>query len=216
MHAKYGPIVRVTPAELHVNDPAFLPELMPLGKHPRDKYPRLIQLFGFSQAAGATADHHLHRTRRAAISKMFSKEAVRRLEPTMRKTWEKLLVRLREFQQTGEEIHLLPMFGAFTNDTITEYAYGFNLNWTQAPQFNRAFFEMVSNWQILGHCSSVTERIQARWISQLWPFGGAVFLVYATRFPASQMASTKNQSWLRNLRQIQIGDFSQSQFVILG
>lgn len=165
MHAKYGPIVRVTPAELHVNDPAFLPELMPSGKHRRDKYPRLTQLFGFSQTAGATADHHLHRTRRAAMSKMFSKEAVRKLEPTMRKTWEKLLVRLREFQETGEEIHLLPMFGAFTNDVITEYAYGFNMNWTQAPQFNRVFFEMVSNGQMLSHWSSVTERSQARWVS---------------------------------------------------
>lgn len=144
MHAKYGPIVRVTPDELHVNDPTFLPELMPSGKYRRDKYPRLTQLFGFSQTAGATADHYLHRTRRGAMSKMFSKESVRKLEPVMRKTWKNLLARLKEFQETGEEIHLLPMFGAFTNDVITEYAYGFNMNWTQAPQFNRVFFEMVS------------------------------------------------------------------------
>lgn len=55
MHAKYGHIVRITPDELHVNDPSFLPELMPSGGRPRDKYSRLIQVFGFSQAAGATA-----------------------------------------------------------------------------------------------------------------------------------------------------------------
>lgn len=145
MHAKYGPIVRISPEELHVNDPSFLPELMPAGKHRRDKYPRLIQIFGFSQAAGATADHDLHRTRRGAMSKMFSKESVRRLEPIMRKTWSKLFIRLNEFQHSGKEITLLPMFGAFTNDIISEYAYGFNLEWTQAPQFNEVFFHMASS-----------------------------------------------------------------------
>ena len=145
MHAKYGHIVRISPDELHINDPSFLPELMPAGGRRRDKYPRMIQVFGFSQAAGATADHDLHRTRRAAMSKMFSKESVRRLEPIMRTNLDKLLVRLKEFQDDGREISLLPMFGAFTNDVISEYAYGFSLNWIQAPQFNRVFFEMVGS-----------------------------------------------------------------------
>lgn len=143
MHAKYGHIVRVTPDELHVNDPSFLPELMPAGGRRRDKYSRLIQVFGFSQAAGATADHDLHRTRRAAMSKMFSKDNVRRLEPVMRRNLDKLLVRLREFQEDGREIKILHMFGAFTNDVISEYAYGFSLNWLEAPQFNQVFFDMV-------------------------------------------------------------------------
>ena len=144
MHEKYGPIVRITPDELHVNDPNFHPELMPTAKqHHRDKYPRLIRIFGFSQSAGATADHNLHRVRRGAMSKMFSKESVRKLEPTMRTTWNRLLARLKEAQQSGEEINLLHMFGAFTNDVISEYAYGFSMNWTQASGFNKAFFDTV-------------------------------------------------------------------------
>lgn len=147
MHAKYGHIVRISPDELHINDPSFLPELMPAGGRRRDKYPRMIQVFGFSQAAGATADHDLHRTRRAAMSKMFSKESVRRLEPIMRVNFNKLLVRLKEFQDDGREINLLPMFGAFTNDVISEYAYGFSSNWVQAPLFNKVFFEMVGTRQ---------------------------------------------------------------------
>lgn len=143
MHAKYGPIVRISPDELHVNDPSFLPELMPAGKHRRDKYPRLIQLFGFSQATGATADHDLHRTRRGAMSKMFSKESVRKLEPIMRTTLDKLLFRLKGFQESGEEIDIKSMYGAFTNDVITQYAYGFSMNWMEAPRFNETFFKMV-------------------------------------------------------------------------
>ena len=143
MHARYGHIVRIGPDELHVNDPSFIPELMPGGGRRRNKYPRQIQVFGFSQATGATTDHDLHRTRRAATSKMFSKESVRRLEPVMKTNLDKLLVRLEEFQVDGREISLLPMFGAFTNDVISEYAYGFSSNWVQAPQFNHVSFDMV-------------------------------------------------------------------------
>ena len=77
------------------------------------------------------------------MSKMFSKESVRRLEPIMRRNLDKMLVRLKEFQESGREISLLPLYGAFTNDLISEYAYGFNLNYLQAPEFNKAFFDMV-------------------------------------------------------------------------
>ncbi|KAM0802677.1 oxoglutarate/iron-dependent oxygenase [Usnea florida] len=150
MHAKYGHIVRISPDELHINDPSFLPELMPAGGRRRDKYPRMIQVFGFSQAAGATADHDLHRTRRAAMSKMFTKDSVRKLEPIMRKEMDQLLGRLKEFQEDGREINLLPMFGAFTNDVISEYAYGYSLNWVQAPQFNSVFFDMITGFHDLG------------------------------------------------------------------
>ncbi len=159
MHAKYGHVVRITPDELHINDPSFLPELMPAGGRRRDKYSRMIQVFGFSQAAGATADHDLHRTRRAAMSKMFSKESVRRLEPIMRTNLDKLLIRLREFQDSGKEISLLPMFGAFTNDVISEYAYGFSMNWVQGPQFNQVFFDMVGSrqWYLTSMADKATD-----------------------------------------------------------
>ena len=81
------------------------------------------------------------------MSRMFSKESVRRLEPIMRTNLDKLLVRLKGFQDDGRDISMLPMFGAFTNDVISEYAYGFSMNWLQAPEFNKVFFEMVGRSQ---------------------------------------------------------------------
>ena len=146
MHYKYGPIVRITPEELHCCDPAFIPELMPAGKNHRNKYRRQLRVFGFVEATGATADHNIHRPRRAAMSKMFSKESVRKLEPIMKGNLVTLQDRLERFQQSGEPISLLPMFGAFTNDTITQYAYGFNSNWLENEEFNAQFFHMV--WRL--------------------------------------------------------------------
>ncbi|KAA8566069.1 hypothetical protein MFRU_039g00150 [Monilinia fructicola] len=150
MHEKYGPIVRVTPDELHVNDPSFVPELMPAGGRRRNKCRRLMQVFGFSEAAGSTVDHDLHRMRRSAMSKMFTKDSVRRLEPQMKSNMDKLFMRFREFQHTGKPINCLPMFGAFTNDLISEYAYGFNSNWLGAPNFNAPFFHMIDGFHKMG------------------------------------------------------------------
>ncbi|KAL6720904.1 hypothetical protein ACLMJK_000003 [Lecanora helva] len=163
MHAKYGPIVRVTPDELHVNDPAFIPELMPVGKPRREKYKRLSQVFALSQATGVTVDHDLHRSRRGAMAKMFSKESIRRLEPIMRKSLDTLMVRLEEFRAKDAEIRLLPMFGAFTSDVITEYAYGFNSKWMAAPHFNEPFFKMLDGF----HAFSALA-VQFKWFLPLF------------------------------------------------
>lgn len=147
MHAKYGPIVRISPTELHINELSFLPELMPAGGHRRDKYHRQMQMFGTTQAMSATMDHDLHRVRRGAMSKVFSKDSVRRLEPIIAQKMTKLFKRLEGFQKTGEPINLLPMFGAFTNDLVSEYTYGLSSDWVEAPRFNQPFFDMVPCWR---------------------------------------------------------------------
>jgi cytochrome P450 len=143
MHDEYGPIVRISPDELHINDPDFIPELMPTTGRKTEKYPRVLQLFGFSEAAITTKDHDMHRMRRASMSRMFSKESVRRLEPLMQDNLNKLFKRLQEFQESMRPVSVLPMFAAFTNDLIVEYSFGINRNWLEAPEFNKSFFDMV-------------------------------------------------------------------------
>lgn len=143
MHEKYGPIVRITPDELHINDPEYISELMPAGGRRRDKYRRVMQLFGFTKAAISTVEHDVHRIRRGAMSRMFSKDSVRRLEPIMRENLGKLFGRLQEFKMAGKELNLLPVYSAFTNDLIAEYAFGISYNWLEAEEFNKSFFDMV-------------------------------------------------------------------------
>ena len=77
------------------------------------------------------------------MSKIFSKESVSRLEPIVAEKMKKLFDRLKDFQESGEPISLLPMFGAFTNDLVSEFTFGLSLDWLEAPSFNQTFFDMV-------------------------------------------------------------------------
>lgn len=46
MHEKHGPIVRISPNELHCNDPAFIDTLYAGGSARRDKYDYFASQFG--------------------------------------------------------------------------------------------------------------------------------------------------------------------------
>ena len=93
------------PDELHVNDPAFLRELMPAGKHRCNKYARAMQVFGFAEVAGATVEHDAYLVRMGGMSKKFSKESVRKLEPIMKGNLEKSFGRLANFSGTDSRLN---------------------------------------------------------------------------------------------------------------
>ncbi|KAF7890637.1 hypothetical protein EAF00_008952 [Botryotinia globosa] len=108
MHDKYGPIVRVTPDELHVNDLSFIPELIPAGCRRRNNCVRLMQMFGLVKASAATIDDDIHRMRRGARSKFFSRESIWRIEPMVKLNIVKLFVRLWELRgQANRSIQTL-------------------------------------------------------------------------------------------------------------
>ncbi|KAK3938302.1 hypothetical protein QBC46DRAFT_343681 [Diplogelasinospora grovesii] len=49
MHEKYGPIVRISPHELHCNDPSFIDTLYAGGSVRRDKYEYFASQFGIPE-----------------------------------------------------------------------------------------------------------------------------------------------------------------------
>ncbi|OQV03992.1 Fungal specific transcription factor domain-containing protein isoform 1 [Cladophialophora immunda] len=150
MHRKYGPIVRISPYELHVNDPTFLPVLYAGGTRRRDKYAWATRLFGSSDAAIATVGHDMHRMRRGAMNRYFSKESIRRLEPIINRNVEKLAQKLAEFKGSARSLNVNLPFGAFTSDIITEYCFGQSRDWLDKPGFNEKFIEMMASVHDLG------------------------------------------------------------------
>lgn len=69
-----------------------------------------------------TKDHDLHKLRRSAVSKFFSKSSVHALEPMIVTIIDKLLARLK--QSKGKVVNLNYAFAAFSLDVVSEYCFG--------------------------------------------------------------------------------------------
>jgi cytochrome P450 len=145
-----GPIVRISPYELHVNDPDFYEELYAAGGKKRNKYAWSIRLFGQTDGSIATVDHDLHRLRRVAISPFFSKTNVRKLEPIIHSNISKLMGRMYQLEQTGQPVNLNTMYSAFTSDIILEYAFGESHHYLDKHDFNVDFFGMMDSIHHIG------------------------------------------------------------------
>lgn len=135
-----GPIVRIRPDVLHVNDPDFLDQLFAGASKRRDKYKIACNGFATPGAGLGTIDHGLHRTRRAALNPFFSKQSIRRLEPIIHEALGKLLVRLSQHAKTSSPVKFNLLYSALTSDVINNYAFGPSESCLERPDLNEGVF----------------------------------------------------------------------------
>ncbi|KAE9374072.1 cytochrome P450 [Stipitochalara longipes BDJ] len=127
MHERYGPIVRVSPDELHCSDPFFADEIY-TGKpgRIRDKWQHHLNITGagpVSQATGTAGPHELHRKRRAAHARFFSRGQVLKLEDEVLKFAELTIEKMLRWAG-GEAFEVKGAFNCYTADVFSQYAFG--------------------------------------------------------------------------------------------
>lgn len=137
-----GPIVRINPYEVHVNDPEFIDEIYVGPSRKTNKYPWSMVMFGSGTSAFSTTDHDLHRIRRAAVSSFFSTLSVKKLESGVELVISKAMSRLKESCGSGTPINLVPFYSALTTDIITQYAFGRSYDYLDQPGFAREWYQM--------------------------------------------------------------------------
>jgi hypothetical protein len=116
LHKKYGPIVRISPYEVHVSDPDFFDILYGASKTNRkDRWSWYTTGLGIPLSTLGTIEGDLHRRRRAAMSSFFSKQTVRKLEPLIQERASTLASRLEVLANTGEVVSMNLAYAAFTN-----------------------------------------------------------------------------------------------------
>ena len=123
VEATLGPIVRINPYELHVNDVQFYEKIYANGHHKRDKYEWQVKSGNSAKAMGFTVNHDLHRVRRAAVDPYFSKRSVLKLESVIGAKIARLCEVIENFRVKREPINLTNFLLATTTDVITEYAF---------------------------------------------------------------------------------------------
>ncbi|OCK79946.1 cytochrome P450 [Lepidopterella palustris CBS 459.81] len=158
MHKKYGPIVRITPDELHIKDSEYWDELY-VKIQKADKSEKMSYRFGCPTNVFATTSHALHRMRRGALNPMFSKRQIVNFQPTILEKLNLFCDRIAAFKKSGEPMSLSDGFCAFTGDVVMEYAFGFCYDHIKSPGFSENMGTAFRAGNKFGHTA-----VQFPWI----------------------------------------------------
>ncbi|KEZ38926.1 hypothetical protein SAPIO_CDS10264 [Scedosporium apiospermum] len=152
LHKKYGPIIRITPTELHIDDPDYYEVLYTRGLGRRNKYTYFSGRFGYASDTFSTVDHNLHRQRRKAISPFFSVTKIADFQPVIRAKVEKLCDKLDGYANNkGSVVRLSRAWMALTTDVISEYAFARSYDQLSSPDFEETLHEALIAIYVTGH-----------------------------------------------------------------
>lgn len=139
LHKQYGPIVRINPREVHINDINFYDQIYASGtQHPRNK---IRFMATHDESMFDTYDADMHRYRRAAMSVSFSKSSIRALEPVIRGTIEQLCTRMRTLIGTDAVMNLKELYSGLTMDIIGQYCFGESMDNLKQEQYGKEFLD---------------------------------------------------------------------------
>lgn len=145
-----GPIIRISPTELHINEPDYYDSLY--SREGRwEKNPFYVNALGVPTSGFATIDHDLHRLRRAAINPFFSKQKVTQLQPVIQRLADKLCKKFERIKGTDEVVPMECAFDAFTMDVITEYSLDTNFGYLDHPGWSSDFRELERAFGEMGY-----------------------------------------------------------------
>ncbi len=166
MTSLLGPIVRINPYELSVDDIDFYDELYTYSRTvKRDRYDWQTKLFGTPAATFSAGPHELHRVRRAAIAPFFSKKNVRALEPWIVANLERLCKKLQKCKETGEVVPFGTSLTAVTTDIISKYQFGSTWNKLDEPgmgaSWHEVFYQLSEFSSLVKQCGWIVDALEA-------------------------------------------------------
>lgn len=137
-----GPIVRITPYEVHIDDPTFFNELYNVTKK-LDKDPWYYSWLDRNGSIFATTDADLHKLRSSVIKKAFSISSIARVEPVLRKHLETFCRRLSECRDSKTAIPMSDVFRSLAVDIITDLSLPETHNLLETPDFGAAHSDFI-------------------------------------------------------------------------
>ncbi|KAI2135411.1 hypothetical protein LOZ29_003921 [Ophidiomyces ophidiicola] len=137
MHDKYGPIVRVSPEELHVLEPSFYHQLFVTSAvRKSDSYMRFSQGTGYEDLAAISRTHEDHRLSRVPLDPFFSRAGIVKAEPRVVERVKRLRNRLNALVDKGVPINLTHALSSLTTDIISSVIFDEPSDYLADPTFN--------------------------------------------------------------------------------
>ncbi|KAL5360631.1 cytochrome P450 [Aspergillus floccosus] len=205
MHDKYGPIVRISPTDLHIGDPDFYDILYPSTTSGRraNKSPSLTKFFGLDDSLFSTIDHDVHRMRRSALLPFFGPAYFRKLQPEVQERLDVLMKRMEALKDTGEPVNANCMFAAFSNDMVQNLAFGQCAHKLETPNFDSsdrdASLSGAQSFHILKRApwlNNVMMKLPVSLSCRLNPaLGSYMSQKQMTRKQVARLAATPQEEW---------------------
>ncbi|KAI1372942.1 cytochrome P450 [Hypoxylon crocopeplum] len=149
MHEIYGPIVRINPHELHIDDPTYYDVLYATHRS-YDKMEFFSYRFNAALSAFATADSKKHRQRRAAVAPFFNRNRIREQGHYMQDVADRISLRLST-EYGGKVVDLLHMWGSMASDIIMEVVFARPKHYVDAPDFRSDFTVALQDLAFTAH-----------------------------------------------------------------
>ncbi|KAJ5715840.1 uncharacterized protein N7483_013021 [Penicillium malachiteum] len=146
LHAQYGPVVRITPNEVSLNDPENYSRIYHVGSK-YWKAPDYYRVFGAPAAFFTTVENRLHSLRRAPLNTFFSRKSVINLEPVVQDKARLLIDRLKNGLDDGNDgsgvVELHDLFSALSIDVASDYSFHNCYGLLSAEGYGNDFSSMV-------------------------------------------------------------------------
>ena len=144
-----GPIVRISPHEVHIRDSDYFLQFNS-NTSKLDKYAWFYNFVAAPLTGFGTISHDLHRSRRDTVARYFSTANVARLETLIQDCISKLMSRLDDHRLQGKVVDLSNAFRCVAADIITEYALPRSRSMLDAPDFAVGYNRAVRDFVHLG------------------------------------------------------------------
>ncbi|KAF2739407.1 putative cytochrome P450 [Polyplosphaeria fusca] len=142
MHETYGPIVRITPYEVHINDPSFFNELYTVSKR-LDKDPWYYSWLNRTGSIFGTAQTDLHKLRSPIIKKAFSTASLSRVEHVLKGHIATLCRRIQESKEERKALNMSDIFRSLAVDVVTDLSLPESLSLLETPDYGREHADFV-------------------------------------------------------------------------
>lgn len=147
-----GPIVRIVPDEIHIQDSEFYDTLYTKAGRV-DKYEWMANRFNSDLSVFAAPSASVHATRRKALNPFFSRTRIQGFEDVIREKIGILIGHIDEYRQKAQAFSLSAGFMALAGDVIMQYCFSLNYDHLNSPNFNTTFHEPFMAVSIAGHLS---------------------------------------------------------------
>jgi cytochrome P450 len=147
LHDVYGPIVRINPEEIHIDDVEYYDVVYcnSTPGRPIDKTEKFRYRFSVPEATVQTATAEVHRRRRAAIAPCFSKARIRSRNGDLQAIIDRISDRLdTEYAGTGKTINVNFMWSAMASDIISEIGFAQRTNYWAEPDFMSPYAQAIA------------------------------------------------------------------------